>query len=422
MQSANPPNKRYYGWYIATTLAITETISWGILYYAFSVFIAPMEATLGWSRSELTGAFSLALLIAGGMAFPVGYWIDRHGARLLMSLASVAAAVLVLTWSQVNDLTTFYLIWAGMGVCLAALLYEPAFTVVAIWFERRRSTALALVTFTAGLASTIFLPLSNALLETFGWREALFILGIFLALTTIPLHIAFLRRRPADMGLLPDGESQQESSTPQVSNGVRTGVALSTKTFWSLTIGFSLTYLAASAIRVHFIPFLLDMGIDAGTAAFATGAIGLMQVVGRVIFAPLDNRLSGRMMVIGIFGLQAVAMFILLLNVSIVAIGLFIILFGAAIGANTLVRPSILADLYGSSHYGRISSVMAIFLTLARTIAPVSAGLLYDSTGSYNTVLWLIFGLSVVAIGSVLFINLERPAETLLATAEHAQD
>src|SRR5690349_11252732 len=93
--------KPYYGWYITVTLALTETISWGIIYYAFSVFLAPMEAELGWSRSELTGGFSLMLLVMGLMAFPVGVWIDRHGARLLMTVGAIGASLLVMGWSLV---------------------------------------------------------------------------------------------------------------------------------------------------------------------------------------------------------------------------------------------------------------------------------------------------------------------------------
>jgi MFS family permease len=78
------------------TLALTETTSWGILYYAFTVFLTPMQAELGWSRADLTGAFSMALLLAGLAGIPVGHWLDRHGPRLLMTLGSCAASLLML--------------------------------------------------------------------------------------------------------------------------------------------------------------------------------------------------------------------------------------------------------------------------------------------------------------------------------------
>jgi MFS family permease len=89
----------YYGWVIAAALAVTETVSWGIVYYSFSVFLLPMEAELGATRAELSFAFSLALLVSGVAAIPVGRWVDRHGARGLMTTGSLLASGLVWAWS-----------------------------------------------------------------------------------------------------------------------------------------------------------------------------------------------------------------------------------------------------------------------------------------------------------------------------------
>lgn len=403
MQKLWQSKRLYYGWYIAITLAITETISWGVVYYAFTVFIAPMETELGWSRAELTGGFSLALLIMGGMAFPVGSWIDRHGARLLMTVGSIAASLLVVAWSQVTDLTMFYLIWAGLGVCAAAILYEPAFAVMAAWFVLKRGRALTIITFAAGLASTIFVPLSDLLLRTVGWRDAVLILGILMAVTTIPLHALILRRRPDDLGLLPDGASRAFADSQPAPASSSLSDALHSRFFWLLIFAFSLSDLASAAIRVHFIPFLIDSGINASTAALASGSIGLMQVVGRVIFAPLDTRVPGKVMVSGVFALQAAAMFGLLFGSSLWVIGGFIIVFGTSYGAKTLARASIIAELFGSAHYGRISSVMAVFLTVAGTAAPVGAGLIYDRFGSYQPVIWIIVALALASVGIMAF-------------------
>jgi hypothetical protein len=93
MPKTKPPARFYYGWFIAVTLAIMETISCGIIYYTFTIFITPMEQDLGWSRSELTGGFSLALLVASLLAFPVGAWIHRRGACLLMTTGAVLASL-----------------------------------------------------------------------------------------------------------------------------------------------------------------------------------------------------------------------------------------------------------------------------------------------------------------------------------------
>src|SRR5688572_19298616 len=132
----------YYGWVLVAALGVTETVSWGILYYAFTVFLQPMEAELGWSRAALTGAFSLAVLVSGLAAVPVGHVLDRHGARALMTVGSCAGTLLVLAWALVEHLVVFYSIWVGIGLAMAAVLYDPAFAVVTVWFRRLRGRAL----------------------------------------------------------------------------------------------------------------------------------------------------------------------------------------------------------------------------------------------------------------------------------------
>ena len=392
----------YYGWYIAIVFAITETVSFGVIYYAFTVFITPMEADLGWSRGELSGAFSLFLLMTGLMAFPVGWWLDKRGSRLLMTLGSTGATLLTLMWSQVHSLPEFMLIMTLMGCCGAAILYEPAFAVIAAWFTHKRGAAMAIVTFTAGFASAIFIPLSDALLVAFGWRQAVFMLGILLGIITIPLHLLILRGKPADLGLLPDGKTSLPETKPAPS--VSLGRALRSRFFWLMTLAFALSTLSISALRVHFIPLLISLDIQSSAAALASGSIGIMQVIGRMIFAPIEARFSVRTMVIGVFILLTLSLTILLFGSAPLWIALFIILFGMAVGAHTLTRPLMVADAYGSGFYGRISSVMVIALTMARTFAPFAAGLIFDLFHSYRPVLVSAVGFSALSLCLILFL------------------
>jgi MFS family permease len=190
----------YYGWVMLLTLSFTEVTSWGILYYSFSVFLTPMQTELGWSIAQMTGAYSAAILISGLAAIPVGRWLDRHGPRWLMAAGSVAATLLVVAWSRVESLALFYVVWGLIGVTLAAVLYEPALQAVAVWFRRKRSRALTILTFVGGFASVIYIPLAAWLVESYGWRDALLVLAAILGVTTIPLHALVLRRRPADVG------------------------------------------------------------------------------------------------------------------------------------------------------------------------------------------------------------------------------
>ena len=254
----------YYGWLVVGTLAITEPISWGILFYGFGVMLTPTQQEMGWSQAQLTGAFSLMLLISGIAAVPVGRWLDRYGARGLMTVGSCLATLAIIGWAQVQTLLGFYAIWAVIGVINAMILYEPAFAVTATWFVRRRTQALTVLTFGGGLASVIFVPLATWLVQGYGWRNALWILAAVLAVTTIPLHALFLRRAPADLGLAPDGEAMATTSmatTPiqpaarPVAHGIAVGVALRDRAFWLLSMAFALSNLSAIALAVHLLPY-----------------------------------------------------------------------------------------------------------------------------------------------------------------------
>src|SRR5579885_562826 len=259
----------YYGWVMLLAVSFTEMISWGVLYYAFTVFVKPMHAALGWSTAELTGAFSLALLCSAAAALPVGGLLDRYGTRWLMTGGSCAAALLALAWAMVKSLALFYLIWAALGVAMATVLYDPAFALVAAWFRRKRARALTALTFIAGFASVIFVPLAQWLVQIQGWRMALVTLALLLAIITIPLHALALRRRPEDLGLAPDGiaaPGPAPSASPVLEQSISTQAALREGTFWWITLAFALATLVAGAITVHLVPYLIDRGYPASFA------------------------------------------------------------------------------------------------------------------------------------------------------------
>src|SRR5579859_1141444 len=386
-------------------VSFTEMTSWGILYYAFTVFVKPMHAALGWSTTELTGAFSLALVCSGVAALPVARWLDRHGTRWLMTCGSCAAALLVLAWATVQNLALFYLIWNGIGIAMAAVLYDPAFALVAVWFRQQRTRALTTLTFIAGFASVIFVPLAAWLVQMQGWRLALVTLALLLALLTIPLHALALRRRPADLGLAPDGialsaaaplaHTAREQSVP-------TRVALQGGAFWWMATAFALTVLVAGVMTVHLVPYLIDRGYSASFAASMVGLIGIMALPGRLVFTPLGARFSRRLVTALLFLLQAIALAVLLLAPNLIGVFGFVVLFGAGFGAITPARAALVADHYGPAHYARINSVLGLFVTGARAVAPVGAGLLSDRLGSYPPIFWALAGLSVLAAGAIL--------------------
>jgi predicted MFS family arabinose efflux permease len=380
------PAPRARAWRIVGALSVTETVSWGVLYYAFAVFLVPMRDELGYSTAQLTGAYSLALAVSAATGVAVGRFLDRHSPRGLMTAGSVAGTLLVLAWSQVDGLVAFYALWAGVGVVMATVLYEPAFIVIAKHFtaptERRR--AMTAMTLVAALASFIFLPLSQALIDAHGWRDALVILAVVLATVTIPLHAFVLR--PAE----------------RREHGVRESMsareALRSPPFWLLSGAFVIAALSTIAMTVFAIPFLLERGHSAAFAAFAVGLVGVAQIPGRLLFAPLAARLPDSLATAAVFAWIATGIAIVVSVHGTAAVIAGLVLLGMGNGMATLARATAIADLYGSAAYGAIAGVAGAMTTAARAAGPFAAAL-YAGLVGYTALLWT---LAVLALGAAV--------------------
>lgn len=403
----------YYGWLVVGALAITEPISWGILFYGFGAMLTPMQQEMGWSQAQLTGAFSLMLLISGIASVPVGRWLDRHGARGLMTLGSCLATLAILAWAQVQTLVGFYAIWAAIGVINAMILYDPAFAVTATWFVRQRAQALTVLTFGGGLASVIFVPLATWLTQLYGWRAALWLLAGILAATTIPLHALFLRRAPAALGLAPDGEVVAERMVAEqnrpseklhlpLDKSSTVQGALRDSPFWWLTLAFTLSTFSAVALAVHLLPFLTRQGYPMTFAALTASVLGGSQIPGRLLFGPLGSRLSLRIITALLFAMMACGLLILLLAPAQWLILIGAVLFGMGSGASSPARAALVGEFYGIANYGAINGVMTLVSTFARAGAPVAMGFLYTWTGGYTAVFWVLILIAIASVGAIL--------------------
>jgi sugar phosphate permease len=389
----------YYGWRMLLGLSTAELFSWGILYYAFSVMVRPIEAEMGWSRTQVTGAFSLALLISGLAALPVGHWLDARGPRALMTTGSALGALLLFALSRVETLPAFYAVWMGLGVVMAMVLYEPAFAVVATWFDRERDRALTILTVFGGLASTALVPLTTWLVETQGWRTAATRLALLLGLTAFPLHALLLRRNPAAVGQQPDGDREIRAAAEGLPQDSLSRVIAQGR-FWRLTAAFAMASVVTAAISVHLISYLTSSGLSPAMAASALAGIGLMQLPGRIVFGPVRRRLSWPWAAGAVFALQAVAALVLTRATSLVLLAVFVCLFGVANGAATLLRASGFADQFGAARYGRVSGLSVLFATLGRAVGPVAMSVMVVSWGYEPT--FIAFALLLVVGGGLL--------------------
>jgi MFS family permease len=394
---------------------LTELLSWGIVYYGFGALLTPMQQELSWSQTQITGAFAVAMLIGGLVAVPVGRVLDRAGARRIMTVGSIAATLLVLAWSQVTSLLGFYLVWAGLGATMALILYEPAFAVVTTWFTRERARALTVLTIWGGLASVVCIPLITLLTTYFGWRTALVILGILLGVVTIPLHALVLRRRPQDHGWHPDGiapaaVSHEAAPVPAAAPSITVRGALHGATFWWLAGAFALSTGTTIIINVHLLSYLVRSGHGAALAASTAGLIGASQIPSRILIAVLGRRVSHQTVVLALSACQMAALLLLLLVPVTGGILAFAALFGAGSGALTPTRAALVAEIYGSTHYGSISGIIALLSTLARALGPVAASLIVTATGTYTPLLWGLVLIIAVSAGATMIGWALRPA------------
>ncbi|WP_165962836.1 MFS transporter [Occultella glacieicola] len=193
-ESATPATGGTGPWGVVRVLCLTQIVGWGVLYYSFLVSLAAIAADTGWGATPALAAFSAALVVAALAGVAVGRVIDRHGPRLLMSAGSALGAVAVVVIAWAPEFAWFVGGWVLAGLAQSMVLYAPAFTAITRWFgPATRTRALLTVTLVAGLSSTIFAPLTTALVEEIGWRRTYLVLAALLAVTTIPAHAVGLR-------------------------------------------------------------------------------------------------------------------------------------------------------------------------------------------------------------------------------------
>ncbi len=400
-------------WRRVATLALTETVSWGVLYYTFSVLLVPMEQELEATRGEISLVFSVAIVVRAVASPVAGFWVDRHGVRSLMTAGSIGGVLLTVAWSSVTDLLQLRLVFGGIGVVTAMVLYEPAFAAVARWMRgAERSTAVLWITLAAGFASTIFLPLAATLADLFGWRDALRWLALLLLLLTVVPH-ALLREPPSPSGAdqtTANGPTRAASSphasrpldgaaVPEASSSTRG--ALRDGPFWWMTLAFACGRVPIVAVTTHLPALLVERGDAAVVAATITGAIGALSVTGRIVLTVASRWSSFETLLAGTYALQAAALAVLALVPGRTAVVGFVLVFGLGFGTTTISKPVMVAQRYGPAAYGSIAGVIAAVTTVSEAASPGLVGLARDLTGGYRNSLLGLAGILLLGAYAV---------------------
>lgn len=375
------------GWFISA-LGVAQICSWGTLFYGFPLIAEAMRNDLGWTKPTLYGAATAGMLLAGLAAYPVGAAIDRGHGRLLMSGASVLAGLLLLAWSQVEGLVTFYVVLAALGCMQAATLYEPAFAVIARRVgplnARKGITALTLW---GGFASTVFIPVIQFLIETQGWRGALLVMGaVNIAVCGGLYGLAIDPSRDAPLRI------QEPDEIPPAVGRAAVSAAMRRPSYWGLMLAWVSYAFAFSALTYHIFPLLLERGLDSAGAVIVLTVIGPAQVAGRVLIrafaadAPVKSLGSA---IVIVFPLAVIGFTFAPADVLVIAaIAAF---YGAANGMITIVRGMAVPEMVTRDGYGAVNGSLVAPMNIMTALAPLGAALLWQASGGYGAVLAAIF-------------------------------
>ncbi|MGC5318707.1 MFS transporter [Micromonospora arida] len=397
---ADPVVGGHHGWRIVAALAVTSTIGYGTLYYAYAVLLTPMAATLDASTTAVTGALTASVLAGALAAIPVGRWLDHHGGRALMTAGSITATALLVAWSQVHTIEQLYAVMIGIGITGAMVLYEPAFAVIVAWFNPlRRATALLVVTIVAGFASTIFMPLTGLLAAHLGWRGALLVLAAIHGAVTVPLHALTIRRprlatTSAPAGTERSGHAQRRAVARAAMGDTR---------FWILAATLIAHGAATSTMTVHLIGYLTSRGHPATVAATLTGLLGVLSVTGRLVLTAARRHLRVTTIVAAVFATQAAAVLAMpLLAGTRTGAAITVIGFGLGFGITSLATPALLTDRYGTTAYATIAGRLTAPVTIAKAAAPLAAATLLHTTTAWTPLLVAVAGCCAFAATGML--------------------
>jgi MFS family permease len=405
----------FHGWWIVLTAFVCHAVNVGLMFYAWGVFLTPLAETFG-GRGPVALAYTCTQLAQAAYGLVVGRIVDRHGARGVEIVGAILLASGFALLSQVGSLPLLYLCMAGPialgSTCMGAL---PNNAAVARWFVRRRGRALGIATAGISAGGIVMAPLAQWLIGHYGWRQSYLLLAGLVLVTVLPPVLAFMRRDPADLGLLPDGEPAPrgkshealEAVEREMERSVRPEVAVRSAAFWLLAICFGLTMAGLAGVLLFQIPLLIDRGMDPTHASLVLGATAAMGVVGKLGFGALLDRYDQRKVAAACFFLQAVGVLLLWQpNHGTPALVAYVVLYGYAMGGNATLQASLIGEAFGRVHYGAISGRLVPFIVLAQAAAIPAMASLRDHTGSFGPALGTIIVASLVAMVLVLRIRL----------------
>jgi sugar phosphate permease len=417
--------KIFYGWYVVGSAFLGNFMATGSGFYIFNAFMKPLCETRGWSRTELNAApvigYFLGLL---GTLF-LGYLLDKIGPRPLMVAGTIISGIAFALLGMTQDIWIFYLFFALLVLGNSAMSQIVANTAVSNWFVLKRGRAMGVSTAGISLSGVILPYLAMVILERTNIKISFFTIA-GLILLTVPFCYLFVRNRPEDYGLTPDGTpSHPRPSAP--TNGLADAQIqrpekavetlwtpkklVRTPAFWKVGLAFGLTGMAIGSVMFQLAPRFSDVGFSDQTAMMMMALTALMGTWGKYAWGSFCDRFETRKVVTVLMLAIVVGLALNLISNSMVAIILFIIIFGFAMGGFMSTFPIMIAEFFGRDSFARVYKYAMLFF-IFEMLGYLVMGRSYDLTGSYNSA-FMIF-ICAGAISVYLVFSVKWPEEDTL--------
>ena len=405
------PAGLYRGWWVLLALGLVAFSRVAFFNPVLGIFIQPLQDEFGWSRATIAGALTLGTLL-GALAAPVvGPLIDRYGSRYFAAAAIAILGILLALLSAVEEVWQFYGLYAfGRAIAVGVLEIALAAT-VANWFIRRRGRAMGLLSVgtRAGMALTPLVVL--LFISLFDWRAAFLALGVLIVVVALVPSWRWIRRRPEDLGLRPDGDRPAARLATAAAGAAHdprwtVGEAIRTRPFWLLLIGSSALMFVNGAVNLSMASHLEDNGIGRGAAIAVITLWAVMGMVGGVVGGELRERVAIRLALPASVLFLAGGIVMLLAVQNVWMAFLFAIGHGLAFGALLPLLQVIFADYFGRWSVGAIRGVTAPVQFGVNALGPLAATLVFDSRGSYDLI-FVVFVL--LALAAALLFLFARP-------------
>lgn len=405
----------FHGWWIVATAFVALAVNVGLVFYAWGVFATPLAREFG-GRAAVAGAYSALQVAAALYGLWIGRLVDVHGARPVQTVGAVVFALGYAALARAESLAGVYVAMAGpIALGSAGIGALPSNGAVARWFVRKRGRALGVATAGISAGGIVVAPAAQYLIDHVGWRAAYDVLAVGVLVLVLPPVLAFMRRDPADLGLLPDGEpapgegdraAHLAYAERELARSVPPGVALRSASFWLLAAAFGITMAGLSCVLLNQVAILVERGMPATHASWVLGATAAMGVVGKLGFGALLDRFDQRRVAAACLVLQAAGVLLLWSATSAPALACYVVLYGYAMGGNATLQASLVAEAFGRLHYGAVFGRLIPFVTMAQAIGIPLMGWARDQRGSWDLGLGAVVVSSLVAVWLVLRVRL----------------